>query len=74
MDELPQALGRMAGETPEAPGILSFGRGHIVVTPLDLTNALLGSSTLGIKGYHHSYAERFVKNLLLWVYNGQSEQ
>ena len=72
MDALPQSVGRNPGEPPPpAPLIATFGRGHIIVTPLDLTNALLQSSTLGIKGYRGSYAEALIKNLLLWVYNGQ---
>ncbi len=74
MDRLTEPVGRDMAETPEMPEMISFGRGHIIYTPLDLTNALLGTSTLGIKGYHHVYAEALIKNLLLWVYNGQPDQ
>jgi hypothetical protein len=74
MDRLSRPLSRIPGPLLDAPGIVSFGAGHVIITPLDLTEGLLGNRTLGIRGYHPDYAWRFVKNLLLWDYNGQPEQ
>jgi len=74
MDKLPRPLSRQPGPDLDPPGIVSLGRGHIIVTPLDLTNALLDCRALGMSGYHPKYALPFVKNMLLWAYNGQPEQ
>lgn len=73
MMELPQVLTRPPGVTPQPPAIVKFGRGHVIVTPLDLTCALLDTQTQGITGYRPSYAELFCKNLLFWTLDGQKD-
>ena len=65
-----ELLGRHAG----LPEMLRSGKGHVVYTSLDLTTALLGTSTWGIMGYDPTYAEDFVKNLILWTADGQSDE
>jgi hypothetical protein len=50
----------------EPPFIISAGKGHVLYSPLDLTCGILGVRTWGIAGYEPTYAESFVKNLLLW--------
>lgn len=74
MNPLPHVASRTVGSSLQAPGILRFGRGHVIVTPADLTCGLLDTDTMGIKGYRPEYAESFVKNLMLWVWNGQPDQ
>jgi hypothetical protein len=73
MMELPQVLARPPGITPQPPAIFKFGRGHVIVTPLDLTCALLDTETQGITGYRPRYAELFAKNLLFWTLDGQKD-
>jgi hypothetical protein len=74
MDKLPRALSRIPGPDLVAPEIISLGRGHIIITPLDITNALLDCRALGMSGYSARYALPFVKNILLWAYSGQPDQ
>jgi len=47
--------------------LLSFGKGYVVFSPLDLTNALLGTNTWGIDGYQPASAQAFLKNLIEWA-------
>ena len=56
---------------PTLPMILSFGAGHVIYSPLDLTSGLLGTGTWGINGYNADYSDAFVQNLLLWTARGQ---
>lgn len=54
----------------KVPGqITSFeaGQGAVVLSDLDLTSALLATGAWGIAGYQPTYAEGFVKNLVLWT-------
>jgi hypothetical protein len=74
MDKLPRPLSRIPGPDLAAPCIVSLGHGHIIITPLDLTNALLDCRALGMSGYNAKYALPFVKNVILWAYNGQPER
>jgi hypothetical protein len=74
MDPLPHVAPRIVGSSLQAPAILRFGRGHVIVTPADLTCGLLNTDTLGIKGYQPEYAESFIKNLMLWAWNNQPDQ
>ena len=43
------------------------GAGQVIISDLDLTSGLLGTSTWGIAGYTAPYAQQFVQNLLLWT-------
>ncbi len=76
MDKLPRCSRVFRGLMWLLPASSPFwARGHIIVTPLDITNALLDCRALGISGrYSAGYAMPFVKNMLLWAYNGQPEQ
>lgn len=51
--------------------ILEVGKGALVMSELDLTSGLLGTTTLGIVGYDPAYAHAFVRNLILWTINGR---
>jgi hypothetical protein len=56
------------------PSILKFGKGHVIVLPLDLTSGLLGTSAWGIAGYSPDYSLRFMKNLILWTWDGAKDE
>ena len=51
------------------PGVeyAQFGRGMIIVCPLDITTGLLDSGTYGIVGYTPAYSQSLVKNVILWA-------
>ncbi len=51
------------------PGVqsLTLGAGTVLVSDLDLTTALLHSSTYGILGYTPDYADALYKNAILWT-------
>jgi len=55
------------------PEELAAGRGHLLMTRLDITTGLLGTQTWGIRGYDPDYAQRLVKNILLWTLDGQHD-
>jgi hypothetical protein len=63
------------GRVSETMPISGFaaGNGHVVFTPIDITSGLLGTRTYGIAGLHPDFAPAFVKNLLFWTMDGQSE-
>jgi hypothetical protein len=52
---------------------LSYGKGHVLYTPLDITSGLLGTQTLGILGYEPDYAQELVKNVVYWMLDGQTD-
>jgi hypothetical protein len=52
---------------------LSYGKGHVLYTPLDITSGLLGTKTLGILGYEPDYAQALAKNIIFWTLDGQAE-
>jgi hypothetical protein len=58
-----EARGSTAGQ------LMSFqaGAGVVVISDLDITSGLLGTSTWGIAGYQPAYAQDLVKNLILWT-------
>jgi len=62
-------LGSHAG----MPEMISAGRGHIILTSLDITTGLLGTETWGILGYDPSYAQALVGNAILWTLDGQRD-
>jgi hypothetical protein len=64
-----EALGSGGGALQE----LAAGRGHIITTRLDITTGLLGTQTWGIRGYDPDYAQRLVKNVILWALDGQRD-
>ena len=41
----------------------------MIFSRLDLTSGLLGTTTWGILGYDPTYAQSFMKNLILWTIN-----
>jgi len=55
------------------PRQIKAGRGHVIVTDLDLTTGLLGTNTWGILGYDPAYAQALVKNAILWTLDGQRD-
>ncbi|MGA2496633.1 MAG: DUF4159 domain-containing protein [Tepidisphaeraceae bacterium] len=62
-----QALG------PNIPPMLSLksGKGTVIVCPLDISTALLGTSTYPILGYSPEYAQSLLKNAVLWAAYGR---
>jgi hypothetical protein len=58
---------------PTLPMELSFGEGHVIYSPADMTSGLLGTGTWGINGYTAEYSCSFMQNLLLWTARGQKE-
>ena len=57
-----KALGKKGGSIHG----FSSGKGHVIVTSLDVTSGLLGSRTWGILGFETSTAQKLVRNLVLW--------
>jgi hypothetical protein len=55
------------------PSILKSGKGHVIVLPLDLTSGLLNTNAWGIAGYKPAYALSFMKNLVLWTWDGAKD-
>jgi len=55
-----------------APPIRSFasGKGRVIYSELDMTNALLDSRTWGIQGYATPWAQGFMRNLVFWTARG----
>lgn len=51
--------------------LLESGRGAVVISELDLTSGLLGTSTLGIIGWEPEYAQKVAQNLILWAVNAR---
>ena len=47
--------------------VLTYGSGTVIVSDLDLTTALLHSSTYGVYGYTPDYADALYKNAILWT-------
>ena len=61
------------GDQPVNLRILSAGKGHIIISDLDITCGLLGTYTWGIVGYEPTYARDVVKNLVLWAISAKTE-
>jgi hypothetical protein len=51
------------------PGVqyAQFGKGAIILCPLDITTGLLDSGTYGIMGYTPGYSQSLMKNIILWA-------
>ena len=63
----PYAVERYPTGVPELK-VLAAGKGHVVVSELDLTSGLLGTNTWGIAGYDPKSSQTLVRNLLLWAH------
>ena len=50
--------------------LLKAGKGHVVVSPLDLTSGLLATNAWGIAGYDAATSQALVRNLLMWAHAG----
>ncbi len=57
----------------KVPPILSLtsGKGTVILCPLDVSTALLGTSTYPILGYSPDYAQSLLKNAVLWAAYGR---
>jgi len=55
-------------DAPPELTVMGAGKGYVVVSPLDLTSGLLGTSTWGIAGYEPVTAQAIVRNALLWAH------
>jgi hypothetical protein len=49
--------------------LLESGKGRVILSPLDLTSGLLGTNTWGVNGFHPTYAQALMKNLVIWTRN-----
>jgi len=52
---------------------MKIGKGHVIYTMLDVTNALLGNRTWAIVGFDPPTAQQLLKNVLLWAATGAPE-
>jgi hypothetical protein len=50
--------------------MLRDGKGAIIVSSLDITSGLLGTSTWGIAGFTPDYSLALAKNVVLWTWDG----
>lgn len=50
---------------------LAAGKGHVLLSPLDITSGLLGTRTWSIAGYSEDFAPLLLKNMLFWTLDGQ---
>ena len=62
----PYTLEAIGAVTPYLD-IVTLGDGDIIISDLDLTSGLLGSTTWGIAGYSPDYAQALIKNIILWT-------
>jgi hypothetical protein len=62
----PYAIDRL-GQLAPPIRLLKVGQGRVLFSPLDLTSGLLGTRTWGIAGYDPTSAEKFSRNLILWL-------
>jgi hypothetical protein len=53
------------GNAPGRLKSLTFGKGRVIVSSLDITSGLLGTCTWGILGYTPEYSEALAKNIVL---------
>jgi hypothetical protein len=54
--------------------VISAGKGHVILFPIDVTTALLGTNTWGIAGYEPGYAQDLLKNMIFWTVDGQRDE
>ena len=46
---------------------MSFGKGRVIISELDVTSGLLGTEAWGVSGYAPAYTQSLMKNGLLWA-------
>jgi hypothetical protein len=75
MEDLSRPLVRSyaSGKTPARIEMLVSGKGKVLFSSLDLTTGLLGTNTWGILGYQPAYAQKLMKNIVLWISDGARE-
>ncbi|HEX8916773.1 MAG TPA: DUF4159 domain-containing protein, partial [Humisphaera sp.] len=79
MEELPRGgtlratvidhLGNDAGKLQA----VNAGRGVVIYSQIDITSGLLGTNTSGVYGFEPQFAEKLMKNLVLWGLDGGTE-
>jgi hypothetical protein len=69
----PQVRSYAAGNHAARIDMLISGKGKVLFSSLDLTTGLLGTNTWGILGYQPAYAQKLMKNLVLWTSEGAYE-
>lgn len=65
------AVGKLGVSNGPTPELLEFGKGAIILSPLDITSGLLDTTTWGILGYEPTYAQGLMNNAILWAVNGR---
>lgn len=67
MSDIPEVLTR--GDTSKSAGLTSInaGKGMVLLTDLDLSTGLLGTTVSGVKGYEPMVAEKLVRNAVIWA-------
>jgi hypothetical protein len=68
------ALEKLGSGAEDFPSLFSAGHGHVIFTPMDVTDGLLNIETWGIIGYDPNYAQSLMKNVLLWTVDGQKDE
>jgi len=53
---------------------LKYGRGHVLLSALDITCGLLGTQTWAILGFDAAYAQSLLQNIILWTLDGQADE
>jgi hypothetical protein len=53
---------------------VTFGRGKVILSPLDLTTGLLGCNTWGVLGFDPAYSLKLMKNVVVWSATGMAEE
>jgi hypothetical protein len=69
----PYTVERLGGQAG-ALGLVRAGRGHVVVTNLDVTTGLLGTGTWGILGYEPDACMALMENAIFWTLDGQPDR
>ena len=67
----PYVLDKVGGRLAGGFEMLSAGRGHVILSPLDLSTGMLGTNTWGVWGFAPDYCQSFVQNLIFWTVDGQ---
>jgi hypothetical protein len=53
--------------------VISAGRGHVILSPLDLSTGMLGTSTWGVWGFTPDYCQSFLQNVIFWTVDEQAD-
>lgn len=65
------AMEELKDASAGAVQVVSAGKGHVILSPLDVTSGLLGTGTWGITGYEPAYCHALLKNAIFWTLDGQ---